>query len=394
MPVPDGARDRYLVLSALGHDRPGLMADLTAEVTGIGLNIVDVEVNSAHGVFMCFMVCETMEDSPEEADAKAQLEAAYEGFDVPVQVEVVPAATVAERRNLQVFTIVGEDKRGIFRAITETLANFRVDIVRIHHLARGDFVAFEMLVDTREIRDMGLLKEVVQRACRDVGVDVIVQPDSPYRTRRRLVVFDMDSTLIQGEVIDRLAEAAGAGEDVERITREAMEGRREYKEALRERVRLLKGLRVEDLERIADGIELAPGAQELVGVLKDMGFKVALITGGFAFFADRVKERLGLDHAFANRLEVEDGVLTGEVVEPIIDAEEKGRILAELAAEEGLRREEVVAIGDGSNDTIMLKNAGLAIGLDPKEVLAKVADGTLTKRNLKGLLYCLGAHEG
>lgn len=386
--------DRYIVLSALGRDRPGLMADIVAEVTGIGLNIVDVELNSVHGVFMCFLVAETMEDSPDEEAALAELDAAYDDLDLPVHVELVPAGDLGERRNLQVFTIVGEDERGIFKAITETLANFRVDLVRIHHLARGDFVAFEMLVDTREIRDMSLLKEVVQEACADVGVDVIVQPDSPYRTRRRLVVFDMDATLIEGEVIDELAEAADVGEDVREITEQAMQGEIDYKDALRERVRLLEGLALEDLERIADSIELTPGAQELVGVLKDMGFRVALITGGFAFFADRVKERLGLDYAYANRLEVEDGVLTGKVIEPIIDAEEKGRILDELAEKEGLSREEIVAIGDGSNDTIMLKNAGLGIGLDPKEVLDKVADGKLTKSNLKGLLYCLGAHEG
>lgn len=385
--------DRYIVLSALGRDRPGLMADIVAEVTGLGLNIVDVELNSAHGVFMCFMVVETMEDSPDEETALDELDAAYDDLDLPVHVELVPAGDLGERRNLQVFTIVGEDKRGIFKAITETLANFRVDVVRIHHLARGDFVAFEMLVDTKEIRDMSLLKDVVQEACAEVGVDVIVQPDSPYRTRRRLVVFDMDATLIEGEVIDELAEAADVGEDVREITEKAMQGEIEYKDALRERVRLLEGLPLEELERIADSIELTPGAQELVGVLKNMGFRIALITGGFAFFADRVKERLGLDYAYANRLEVEDGVLTGEVDEPIIDAEEKGRILDELADKEGLSREEIVAIGDGSNDTIMLENAGLGIGLDPKEVLDKVADGKLTKSNLKGLLYCLGAHE-
>ncbi|MDX1611819.1 MAG: phosphoserine phosphatase SerB, partial [Candidatus Thermoplasmatota archaeon] len=203
----------------------------------------------------------------------------------------------------------------------------------------------------------------------------------------------MDSTLIQGEVINELAKAAGAEEEVEALTRRAMEGELDFREALRERVKKLEGLSVDQLEAVADSMELTPGASDLVRVLKQMGFKVALISGGFTFFTDRLQEQLGLDYAYANRLVVEDGKLTGEVEGEIIDSARKGELVEELAKTEGIPLDEVVAIGDGANDQIMLKNAGLGIAFNAKEVLRKQADGQITKENIAGLLYCLGASD-
>ncbi len=388
---PRTERTDYLVLTATGKDRPGLVADIAAVVSASGLNIIDVEQRSPHGLFVLFMVIEVVEPSVTEREARRRLAAAVKDLDVDVRVELLPIPAFSARgKNQVVFTIVGKDRIGILQGLTGCLSNFRVNIERIHHLARGEFVALEILIDAGEIRDLTVLKDALQKKCEELGVDAVIEPDSPYRSRRRLIVFDMDNTLVDGETIDGLAAAAGVEEQVARITAQAMEGRLEFRAALQERVRLLRGLDLAVLRSVVESMRLQPGARELVTSLKAMGFRVALISGGFTVFTDRLKEQLDLDYAFANELVVEDGKLTGEVREPVIDAAGKGRIVDELLRREGLRREEVVAVGDGANDTIMLKNAGLGIAFNAKEVLRKVADGSLGRENLAGLLHCLG----
>ncbi len=385
----------YILLTAFGRNQPYLIADICTAVTDSDLNIVAVEQNALHGLFTLFMVTEPTRGDDPAAAAAERLRQKVGELALQVKVDVVEAAEAlkAVEKNLQVFTIIGRDKVGILKAITSTLANFRVNIERMHHLARGEFVALEMLVDASELRDLSLLKDVIQRTCDEVGFDTIIQPDSPYRQRRRLVVFDMDRTLIDGEIIDELARSARVGDQVSALTERAMAGELDYQSALKERVRLLKGLPVSVLEEVASGMHLTSGAYELVSTLKAMGFKLALISGGFRYFADRLKDQLGLDYVFANELEIEDGKLTGRVKGRIIDRETKGQIVRELAEKEGLSREEIVAVGDGANDEIMLRNAGLGIAFNAHAILEKVADGRLTNSNLLGLLYCLGATD-
>lgn len=172
-----------------------------------------------------------------------------------------------------------------------------------------------------------------------------------------------------------------------------MQGEMDFKDALRARVAMLKGLREEELARIADSLQLTPGAEDLIRTLKNMGFRLALISGGFTYFTDRLQRELGFDHAYANELVIKDGIVTGEVHGDIIDAQRKGEILRDLAAREGLTTDEVVAVGDGANDRIMIKNAGLGIAFNAKDILKKAADGSLSKDNLRGILYALGATE-
>lgn len=386
---------KYIVLTAFGKNQPYLIADICCAVTDSQLNIVAVEQNALHGLFVIFMVMEPVAEDDPPQDAYLRLKESTKSLHLEVNIDLVEAATAmkAVHKNLQVFTIIGRDKVGILKAITNTLANFRVNIERMHHLARGELVALEMMVDASELRDLSILKDVIQRTCDEVGFDTIIQPDTPYRQRRRLVVFDMDGTLIEGEIIDELARHANVGERVSEITHRAMAGEIEFKEALRERVRLLSGLPVSVLEDVASSMKLSAGTYELVSTLKAMGFKLALISGGFQFFADHLRQQLGLDYTFANDLEVKDGILTGNIKGLIIDREAKGNIVKELAEKEGLSREEIVAVGDGANDEIMLKNAGLGIAFNASELLQKVADGRLTHSNLLGLLYCLGATD-
>jgi phosphoserine phosphatase len=156
---------------------------------------------------------------------------------------------------------------------------------------------------------------------------------------------------------------------------------------------MLRGLRVEDLERVASSLRFNPGTQDLIRTLKSMGFKLALVSGGFTYFTDHLKAELGFDHTFANRLVVRDGIVTGEIEGDIIDMHRKGEILKQLAEKEGITLEEVVAVGDGANDQIMIKNAGLGIAFNAKEILKRAADGSVSRENLKGLLYALGATD-
>jgi len=386
---------KFVVITSFGANRPYLIADICTAVTDSKLNIVAVEQNALHGLFIMFMVTEPVNESVASEEAYESLRDNLKKLPLDVNVDLVEAESAlrAVEKDLHVFTIIGRDKVGILKAITNTLANFRVNIERMHHLARGELVALEMMVDATELRDLTILKDVIQRTCDEVGFDTIIQPDSPYRQRRRLVVFDMDSTILDGEVIDELAKVANVGDKVGEITHRAMAGEIDFKEALRERVQLLQGLPVSVLQDVADSMSLTSGTYDLISTLKSMGFKVALISGGFTYFANRLKEQLGFDYAFANDLDVADGVLTGKVKGRIIDRETKGQIVEELAEKEGLRREEIVAVGDGANDEIMLKNAGLGIAFNASALLQKVADGRITHSNLLGLLYCLGATD-
>jgi phosphoserine phosphatase len=386
---------KYIVITASGKDQPYLIADITSAVTGSQLNIIAVEQNAPHGLFLMFMITEPVDANEDLATAVERLRSNCKNLPLEVKIDVVEASQALRRvdKNLQVFTIIGHDKVGILKAITNALANFRVNIERMHHLARGEFVALEMLVDASELRDLSVLRAAIQKTCDEIGFDTIIQPDSPYRQRRRLVVFDMDSTIIEGEVINELAKAAKVDDRVSEITKRAMRGELDFQAALRERVQLLKGLPASVLDDVAASMQLTPGAQELVSTLKGMGFKIALISGGFTYFTEILKNKLLFDYAFGNELEIEDGILTGNVKGRIIDAKAKGEIVNELARREGLAREEIVAVGDGANDQIMLKNAGLGIAFNAHEILQKVADGRITERNLLGLLYCLGATE-
>jgi len=391
--------DYVLCLQASAPDREGLLAEIAGLVTSLRGNIVHVEHRQVRGMLTMQMLIEDAEaDEPERRLERMSevLKTRLEGLGVTASTEVCESEPDPPVRDLQVLTIFGSDKVGVMHAITRTIADHEVPIIQTHQVASGEFMAFEIVVDVGDNggqADMEQLRSDVRSTCEAIGVDVVVQPHGVHRQRRRLVVFDMDSTLIDGEVINELAKQAGAQDEVEQLTEEAMEGKLSFEEALRERVRRLKGLTEEDLDHVAESMHLTPGASDLVRVLKQMGFKVALISGGFTFFTDRLKNKLGLDYAFGNQLVIEDGEVTGEIEGEIIDSERKGELVEEIAEAEGLPLEEVVAIGDGANDQIMLQNAGLGIAFNAKEVLRQTADGQITSDNIAGLLYCLGASD-
>lgn len=227
-------------------------------------------------------------------------------------------------------------------------------------------------------------------AAQALDIDIAYQEDTPYRLHRRLAVFDMDSTLIEAEVIDELAKAHGIGDLVSAITERAMAGELDFRASFKERLALLKGLDVGVLDRIGASLRLTEGAETLFAELKRMGYKTAILSGGFRYFADQIAAKLGIDYVYANELQVEDGQCTGVAVEPIVDAQRKAELLRELAQREGLSLEQTVAVGDGANDLPMLAIAGLGVAFRAKPMVRASAQHAVSTLGLDGILYLLG----
>jgi len=259
-------------------------------------------------------------------------------------------------------------------------------------IARRDFFAMEMIVDLRTATFVRL-RERLTAIAEKISMDIVFQPEATYEKRKKLIVFDMDSTVVDVEIIDELAKQAGVEKMICELTARSMSGMMDFEDSLRERVLLLRGLSVEALDIVAKDLRLTKGASELISALKEMGFKIAVISGGFTYFTDILRKRLGLDYAFGNELEIRNGTVTGRLKGPIIDAARKATIVEEICEHEGITTDEVVAVGDGSNDRLMVASVGLGIGFNAKTILKKVADGTVSKDHMKGILYCMGIRD-
>ncbi len=222
------------------------------------------------------------------------------------------------------------------------------------------------------------------------NIDIAYQEDNIYRRSRQLVVFDMDSTLIDAEVIDELAKEAGVGDQVAAITEAAMQGNLDFKQSFRQRLELLEGLSVDVLQKVAQRLQLNEGAEHLIKTLKQLGYKTAIVSGGFTYFAEHLQSILGVDYIYANELDTENGLVTGKVVGDVIDGQRKADLLRELAQREGLALEQVIAVGDGANDLPMLNIAGLGIAYQAKPLVKASAKQSISNLGLDGILYLLG----
>ena len=224
-------------------------------------------------------------------------------------------------------------------------------------------------------------------------VDIAVQRDTPYRRNRRLVCFDMDSTLIEAEVIDELAKVVGVGDEVVAITEAAMRGELDFNQSFTRRLALLKGLDESVLEGIAQNLPLTEGAEKLIATLKKLGYKTAILSGGFDYFGRCLQQRLGIDYVYANQLELSGGKLTGRVSGPIVNGERKAELLAMIAEREGIARDQVIAVGDGANDLPMLNAAGLGIAFRAKPLVKASAEHAISTLGLDAILYLLGLRD-
>ncbi len=378
----------------MGRDRPGLIRDILLEPAQQKVNIVDMDQRVMQGIFIMSVVADfgAAKVRPHELDAWFRREAGRLG----IEISILPLEQYRGRRrskkSMHKVTILAKDRVGIIRDVASIAAENNINIERASVTARGDLISIEFLMDFADC-DVENCKDIVKRDCERLGLDVVVQDYGTSLKEKRLIVFDMDMTIVDFEIINKLASFVGVDEQVKAITERAMSGEMDFKESLRQRVRLLKGTPASTLSEIAEDLQLTPGSEELIHHLKHVGYKIALISGGFTYFTDVLKEQLGFDYAFANDLEIKEGVLTGEIKGDIIDAEAKGRIIFRLAELERISPENIVAVGDGANDCLMIKNAGLGVAFNAKEILKKVSDGTLSRENLLGLLNVLGLAE-
>jgi phosphoserine phosphatase len=385
----------FYVVSVIGKDRVGIVSKVTQFLFKKGFNIIDIEQSVIHSQFTMVLLIQPFH-------VRFQLNQIQTGLsrlakELRMNIAITPlqefkGLRLAETKKPYVLTILGADRPGIVAAISSTLAKHHCNIDRIKMIARGELLAMEMWIDLRET-DFQLLRMNLTAVAKRVGMDIVAQPEHVFKKRKKVIVFDMDSTIVDGEIIEGMAKLIGVGKEMETLTAKGMRGEINFVQSLRSRVSLLKGLRIKSLESLAKTFKLTKGSEELIAALKEMGFKVALISGGFNYFTDILKKRLGFDYAFGNELEIKRERLTGRVKGRIIDAQRKAEIMDEICREEGITRDEVVAVGDGSNDRIMIANAGLGIAFNAKEILKKVADGAITRDHMKGVLYCLGISE-
>jgi len=342
-------RDLYVV-SVIGEDQVGIVSEVTQLLFREGFNIVDVEQTVIHSQFSMVLLLEPVRRGFKPSRLRSGLSrlAKRRGVNITVTpLREYKGLRLAGMKTPYVLTLLGPDRPGVVAAFSTILAQHRCNIERIKMVARGEFFAMEMGIDLRDASFSSLRTDLMAVA-RRMDMDVVAQPEQTFKKRKKVIVFDMDSTIVEGEVIDRLAKLAGAGRKVAAITERAMKGEMDYAASLKARVSFLKGLSLRSLESLAKTLKLTKGSEELIAGLKEMGFKIALISGGFSYFTDILKERLGFDYAFGNKLEVRKGRLTGRVRGKIIDAGEKARIMESICRGEGITRDEVVAVGDGS----------------------------------------------
>ncbi|MDC4226516.1 MAG: phosphoserine phosphatase SerB [Candidatus Manganitrophus sp.] len=290
-------------------------------------------------------------------------------FGLSMEFKVVRPTEILKKAPVQNYVVTCLGPAVPLRVIAKLatlLSEERVNIQKINTLARKQLECIEMTLSATQPIDPRLLTRKLLHLNAEFGVDIAVQEENLFRRAKRLIVMDMDSTLVQIEGIDELAKEAGVGEKVVAITHRAMNGEISFPEALRERVRLLKGLPVGVLEKVCKRMPFTPGAKELVSILKKLGYRTAVLSGGFDYFSSRVKESLGLDYAYSNSLEIKDNVLTGEIVGEIVDGKKKAALMEEIARKEGVTLDQVIAIGDGANDLPMITRAGLGIAFNAK----------------------------
>ena len=388
--------DDFIVITVNGPDAPGIVSSITSILSENAVKIIDIEQIVIRKLILLSMMLDLRESKGGQISLLKDLLLEARRLNVELDFKIASYDEHLQHDNnfMYAVTCLGEKITAqVVAQISNAIYSENVNIERITQLSQGELSCIEMIVKTDRTINVQDMTGKLLSISSNFGVDIAVQKENIFRRSKRLVVMDMDSTLIQVEVIDELAKSAGHGEEVSGITSKAMNGELSFNESLNKRVELLRGLDENILDEIYQNIPFTPGAKKLVKILKKLGYKTAVISGGFTFFTDRLKNELGLDYAFANKLEIKDGKLTGKVLGEIINGEFKAKILEDIADKEDISLDQVVAIGEGANDLLMLDKAGLGIAFNAHKTVREKADYNISQKNLDSIIYLLGISE-
>ncbi|HCW89495.1 MAG TPA: phosphoserine phosphatase SerB [Marinobacter sp.] len=399
---------RRILIRATGAARPGQLAGLGRALAARGARLLDINQSVTFGM----LSLEALVGLDHEADLEAALSAAGGELGLDVQAIQVAAedyqrwSSQASQPRLILALLAPHLPAGILAEVGALTAEHGLTVELIHRLSGREPLdggvpgerdaiqgaCVECWLRGEEI-DLDALREKALALGAMHGVDIAIQEDSIWRRHRRLVCFDMDSTLIEAEVIDELALEAGVGDQVAEITERAMRGELDFSASFAERLALLKGLDESVLERVAARLRMTEGAEHLIRSLKSLGYRTAILSGGFNYFARHLQNKLGIDYIYANELEIENGKVTGRVAGTIVDGQRKAELLQEIAEKEHISREQVIAVGDGANDLPMLSQAGLGVAFRAKPLVKESARHSISTLGLDAILYLIGFRE-